>query len=213
MVQVICDDCEARFDVEAAAEGQKVRCPHCGDVHIIRAPSAATPQAAARRRDRAADAGYPAAFGEEAEVMIVKPAMLRAKPISFVSLLALLVASIIGAAWFGSQANVWAAGGCLVVMFACLAAFAWWRLLKRTTFLRITTKRTVESVGLFGKSTSEILHKDIRNFTVTQTFWQRLWGVGSIGIDSAADDAQEIVMHDVPNPKGVHRVIDLYRPM
>jgi predicted Zn finger-like uncharacterized protein len=213
MVQVICDDCEARFEVEEAVEGQKVRCQTCGDVHIIRAPSTKVPEAAARRRDRAAEAGYPPALGEETEVLVVKPAMFRAKPLSFLTLIALLVGGGAGAAWLGSQANVWGSGACLVGMFAAMGVLAWWRLVKRTTFLRITTKRTVETVGLFSKATSEILHKDIRNFTVTQTFWERLWHVGSIGIDSAADDTQEIVMRDVPSPQAVHRLIDLYRPM
>jgi predicted RNA-binding Zn-ribbon protein involved in translation (DUF1610 family) len=213
MVQVKCDDCEQRFEVEAAVEGQKVRCPSCGDVHIIRGATPRVPEAVATRRDRAAEAGFPPAFGEEAEVLTVKPAMFRAKPIECLMLTIAVVAGAGGAAWFGSSGNQWAAIGCGAGSLAAAAVLAWWRLVKRTTSLRITTKRTVETVGLFSKATSEILHKDIRNFTVTQSFWERLWNVGRIGIDSAADDSQEIVMQDVPKPREVHRVIDLYRPM
>lgn len=214
MVQVTCDDCEQKFEVEAAAEGQKVRCPSCGDVHIIRAATPAVPvAAAAKRRDRAAEAGLPPALGEEAEVMVVKPAIFRANPLGFLALFVVLVGGIIGAIWLYTEGQPLAAGGCGLAVLAAIGVWVWWKLVRRTTFLRITTKRTVESVGLLSKSTSEILHKDIRNFTVTQSFWERLWKVGTIGIDSAADDSQEIVMGEVPNPKEVHRVIDLYRPM
>ena len=213
MVQVICDDCEQRFEVESAVEGQKVRCPKCGDVHIVRLETAPAIGAHARKRDRAAEAGYPPAFGDEAEVMIVKPALFRGKPLAFLGIMTLLVGGVVGASVFGSQGNNAAAIACGVAAFAGVVVLLWWVLLKRTTHLRITTKRTVETAGLFSKATSEILHKDIRNFTVTQTFWERIWRVGKIGIDSAADDTQEIVMLDVPDPTKVHNIIDLYRPM
>ena len=214
MVQVTCDDCEQVFEVEAAAEGQKVRCPKCGDVHIIRAATPAVPlAAAAKRRDRAAEAGLPPAFGEEEDVMIVRPALLRANPLGFSLVVIVLVGGVAGGVWLFTQNNPWAASGCLVGAAAAACVWAWWRIVKRTTSLRITTKRTVESVGLLSKSMSEILHKDIRNFTVTQTFWERVWRVGTLGIDSAADNSKEIVMDDVPNPREVHRVINLYRPM
>lgn len=213
MVQVICDDCEQRFEVESAVEGQKVRCPKCGDVHIVRLETPPSVGAHARRRDRAAEAGYPPAFGDESEVMIVKPAVFRGKPLTFLGLMVILVGGVVGASVFGSQGNDIAGIACGLVALGAVVVLLWWFLLKRTTYLRITTKRTVETAGLFSKATSEILHKDIRNFTVTQTFWERIWMVGRIGIDSAADDTQEIVMTDVPDPKKVHNIIDLYRPM
>lgn len=213
MIQVVCDDCEARFEVESAVEGQKVRCPQCGDVHIVRLPTERAPEAKATRRDRALEAGYPAAFGEEAEVLVVKGAMLRARPLTFLALVLVLLTCLWGTGQFYSSGNTLGMAACAVVALLVLLALGWWQLIRKTTSLRITTKRTVETVGLFSKATSEILHKDIRNFTVTQSFWQRLWRVGTIGIDSAAEDVPEIIMHDVPSPQEVHRVIDLYRPM
>lgn len=94
-----------------------------------------------------------------------------------------------------------------------VGVLGYWRLVKKNTRLRITTKRCIETAGVFGKSSSEILHKDIRNFTVKQSFWERVWGVGTIGISSAAEDETEIVMHDVARPWKVHEAIDVYREM
>lgn len=213
MVKITCEACEKDFEIDTPAANAKVRCPKCGDVNIVGSIEQGAPIVQAGRRDRAAEAGLPPAQGEEAEVMIVKPAMFRARPITFTLLLVVLIGGTIGTGWLYSAGNSAGAGGSAAAAVVAIGVLTWWRLIKRTTFLRITTKRTIESVGLFSKSTSEILHKDIRNFTVTQTFWERIWWVGTIGIDSAAVDTQEIRMNNVPKPSEVHRVIDLYRPM
>src|SRR5262249_13225994 len=88
-----------------------------------------------------------------------------------------------------------------------------WKVHCLSSGLTITTKRSTERIGLFSKATTEILHRDIRNFTVTQTVWQRLWEGGTIGISVAAEDETEIVMKDVPKPNEVHAAIDVYRKL
>ena len=79
--------------------------------------------------------------------------------------------------------------------------------------LDITNKRSTEVRGLFSKATSEVLHDNIRNIQIAQSFWQRIWRVGTIGISSAGQDGVEIQVQDIPNPNKIREVIDLYRPI
>ena len=236
MIQVQCDACDRVFEVEDDLVGQKVRCPACGDVAIVGgageprpvAPSQAnastTPtfppgarslgdQRGASVHDRAAALGLPSGAGPEREVLMVRPAMFRARPLSGLLLLAALFGGGGAGVWFLVQGQLPTGLGGLGVAAAALVVLAAWRIVKATTSLRVTTKRTIETVGLLSRQSSEILHKDIQNFTVQQTLWERLWQVGTIGISSAAEDGQEIVMRDVPDPQRVYQTIDAYRPM
>lgn len=231
MIQVQCDACDRMFEVEDDLMGQKVHCPACGDVAIVGGISGApaTPRppgpmaaghpgqpgapASAPAKDRALEKGLPPGNGPEREVLVVRPAMFRARPISGFLLLAALFGGGAVGAWLLIQGKAPLGLTGLGVASIALGTLAVWRVAKATTSLRITTKRTVESVGLLSRQTSEILHKDIQNFTLQQTFWERLWNVGTIGISSAAEDGQEIIMRDVPDPKGVYETIDAYRPM
>ncbi len=231
MIQVQCDACDRMFEVEDDLMGQKVRCPACGDVAIVGgtsgapgAPRPSGPAAGADQgppaapssspaRDRATEKGLPPGNGPEREVLIVRPAMFRARPISGFLLLAALLGGGGAGAWLLIQGKAPLGLAGLGVACIALGVLAVWRVAKATTSLRITTKRTIEAVGLLSRQTSEILHKDIQNFTVQQSLWERLWDVGTIGISSAAEDGQEIVMRDVPDPKGVYQTIDAYRPM
>ncbi len=216
MIEIRCDKCDRIFEAPDDSQGRKVECPRCGDVNIVDITQA-RPHAAADADDRASVAGYPPSLGPEQDVLVIRQAMFRARPLTFLALLVVVLGGGVGALMLSSQTG---SGGSaalavasLVAAMAALVTLLIWKVLTLDSRLRITTKRTIESVGLFSKSTSEILHKHIRNFTVTQSFWQRLWNVGTVGISSAAEDQTEIVMKDVPRPKDIHKVIDLYRPL
>ncbi len=223
MIEIRCDKCDRIFEAPDDSAGRKVECPRCGDVNIVdlaqarpRVNTQANP-GAIPTDDRASLAGYPPAHGPEQDVLLIRQAMFRARPLTFLGLLLVVLGGGVGALMLSSQAGTGGraalAVACLVGALAALVILIIWKVLTLDSRLRITTKRTIESVGLFSKSTSEILHKHIRNFTVSQSFWQRLWNVGTVGISSAAEDQTEIVMKDVPRPKEIHRVIDLYRPL
>src|SRR4051812_10900244 len=79
MPTITCDRCEKPIEVPNPLMGQRVTCPSCGDVNIIRTLS----NSPAPSSDRAAAAGYPPALGPEQDVMIVRPAIFRAKPLRF----------------------------------------------------------------------------------------------------------------------------------
>ncbi len=79
--------------------------------------------------------------------------------------------------------------------------------------LYITNKRTILRRGFFSKSTTEVLHDHVRNVQVDQTFLNRIFNVGTIGISSSGQEGIEIIAHSIPRPNEVKKTIDLYRPL
>jgi uncharacterized membrane protein YdbT with pleckstrin-like domain len=79
--------------------------------------------------------------------------------------------------------------------------------------VHITNKRTVLRTGLLSKRTTEVMHDHVRNIQVTQSFLNRIFDVGTLGISSAGQEGIEIVARDVPHPEELKRTIDYYRPM
>ena len=212
VIQITCDRCERLMEVPESSAGQKVQCPNCGDVRIVPALSSAP----ATGPDRAAAAGLPSASGPEQRVMMIRRAMLRANPLLYLLWLAAVVGGLSGAAYYGlgnapkNPAMLWVCVGAAVVG---LVVFGVWKLKTLETSLEITNKRTIERKGILSRFTSEVRHQDIRNIQVTQSFLERLLGVGTIGISSAGQDDVEIVADDVPGPDRIRRVIDLYRTL
>jgi len=212
-MRIICDKCEKPFEVDAQP-GDKVECPRCGDVNIVRVAAGATSAAAAApaaKEDRAAAAGHPPAFGPEVNVIRLRPAMFRAKPFRFLLLVVGLFGGAAGAlVLLSMEHKPWAiaagAGGLLSGI-----VLAGWRIKTMHDGLLITTRRIIDRSGLLSKKTSEVMLKDIRHVVVTQKFMERLFSVGTLAISSSSDDGVEIYMQDVPKPEEVKRIIDLYR--
>lgn len=204
MIRLTCDNCEKPIEVDDSAAGQKVKCPACGDINVV--PTTGT--------DRAAAAGLPPVRGPEARVMMVRRAMFRAKPLRFLILLVLLLAGLGGAVYFGvmrNPAEPVGAAACAVIGFGAFVVLIGWKFLSLGEVIEVTTKRTIERTGILSRSTTEIMHKDIRGIQITQSFCQRLLGVGTMCISSAAEDDHEIMAVDVPGPDRVRDTIDLYR--
>lgn len=79
------------------------------------------------------------------------------------------------------------------------------------TRLVLTDRRTTLYRGVLSKSSNEIYHNHVRNVLVSQTFIQRLVGVGTIGIASAGSDDTEITAKGLPNPDKVKSIIYEHR--
>jgi hypothetical protein len=77
--------------------------------------------------------------------------------------------------------------------------------------LIVTDRRTIFRKGLLSKFTNEVLHTHFRNIQISQTFFQRLMHVGSIGISSSGQAGIEIFIRGIPNPYDVKTIIDRYR--
>jgi DNA-directed RNA polymerase subunit RPC12/RpoP len=201
MIKITCDKCDKPFEVDASKAGQKVECPACGDTNLV--PS---------RSDRAAAAGFPPDSGPEQRVLVVRRAMFRAHPMLVAFLFLLAFGGLIGGIilFFSLVMIPWA----LVAWTLSIIAFIWlgvWKLLTFDETLEITNKRSILHRGILRKSTTEVLHDNIRNVQVDQSFWNRVWNVGSMGISSSAQAGLEIEAKHIPKPHHVRKVIDLYR--
>ena len=129
-------------------------------------------------------------MSDSEEILLeLNPAMFRNNPVGFI-LSALLIPVAVGLVILG----------------------VWWLKTKAAT-LTISNKRAVQRTGLIAKQTTEVLHRDVRNIEIRQSVFQRLFGVGSIGIASAGQAGIEIQFTGVRDPDGVKALIDHYRDL
>lgn len=216
MIRKKCDNCERTIEVQDDLAGERVACEACGDINIMPGIAHAS-KPADPSRNSITKLGLPPDSGPEQHVLKVRPAMLRARPFTFLAHLLMLGAGLVGAGWgLTGQSSGWKTAvlaiGAVVVVLAA-ASLGVWKLKTLGAALEITNKRTVMRKGLLSRATSEVVHDNIRNVQVTQTFWQRVWKVGTLGLSSSGQDGIEIEIGDIPNPDKVREVIDAYRPL
>jgi len=96
------------------------------------------------------------------------------------------------------------------ILIGFVLFFFWWLDCKGTT-LTVTSDRTRLRKGIFSKSITEVWHQDVRNVQLNQTFFQRIFGVGTIGISSAGQNEIEIKVKGIPDPDHVKELIDKHR--
>jgi uncharacterized membrane protein YdbT with pleckstrin-like domain len=144
------------------------------------------------------------------------PSMFRRKPALY-SLMVLLAVGGYGCAIY------FAVGGEPVAQFPFLAHAAsvfatygalvlgYWWLRGKGTRLTLTDSRITLKRGILARNITEVYHSDVRNVQLNQTFLQRVFDVGSVGISSAGQAGMEIYVEGVPDPDGVKSIIDQYR--
>lgn len=238
MITLKCDNCDKPFEIDDdAAAGEKVACPYCGDVN--RVPAQVGPAAAAsavpvgRAVDRGSTASAAAttapatraasatASDAEQTIAVVRQAMFRAHPLWYSLMVVVFLGGIVLAVLGATAAQfatmrwiVWL--GLSMVAVALLWWLIWWAAPHRWIKLTITNKRTIRQEGIVVRKTSEVLHNHIRNVKIEQSFWERILGVGSISIDSAGGDDEQMIeihMKHVPRPYKVKEIFDRYRRM
>lgn len=215
MIRKTCDSCERTIEVDDGLAGQRVACEACGDINVM--PHAGGTGQTAAAGDRASTMGLPPDDGPEQAALKVRPAMLRARPGFFLAHLLVLAGGVVGVVWGlmdrAETLRMVALVGGGIGAIAALGSLGVWKIQTLSAALEITNKRTVLRRGLLSRATSEVVHDNIRNVQVTQTFWQRVWRVGSLGLSSSGQDGIEIEIGDIPNPDRVREVIDAYRPL
>jgi len=112
------------------------------------------------------------------------PAMFRNRPVLFLVCCALIPFGI----------------GIVVLL-------AWW-LRCLATSLVITESRVTLRKGLLSKATNDVLIADIRNVQVSQSFLQRIFGVGAVAVSTSGQSDMEIEVHGVPAPDRIKSIIN-----
>lgn len=107
------------------------------------------------------------------------PAMARANPLLFL----ILLISIVG----------------------ILGIFLWWVKCKSER-LAISDSEILLERGLLSKQRTQLWLASVRTVRVTQTMWQRLFGVGNIEVFSAGDYA-EIAIRNMPDPNRARALV------
>jgi uncharacterized membrane protein YdbT with pleckstrin-like domain len=77
--------------------------------------------------------------------------------------------------------------------------------------LTVTESKTTLRTGILSKNVNEVFHSDVRSIQVNQSLFQRIFGVGSIGISSAGQSSIEIVAAGIPDPNTVRELINANR--
>ncbi len=90
-------------------------------------------------------------------------------------------------------------------------AYGCWWLQCKACKLTVTNDRTTLRRGLLAKNLTEVWHQDVRNVQLDQTFLQRIFDVGRVGISSAGQAEIEISVNGIPDPDRVKELIDEHR--
>lgn len=206
MIEIECDNCEKTFAVDSDQAGMKVACPMCGDINRVPGEGAAgAAPAPAKGRD-----AIPRADGPEQEILVVRPAMFRAHPFRYLLIVIVFIGGIVGAI-MGSATLILLVLG-LAVSLAMAIWFGWWWMSTHWWLkLVITNKRSIRHEGIIQRHTTEVLHNHVRSVDINQTFLERVFRIGRIGIDSAGQEGIEIQINDIPGPYEIKQAIDRYR--
>lgn len=103
---------------------------------------------------------------------------------------------------------------CVVLIAAfglgLLMLLAWWIQVLGTT-LTVTNEQTTLRKGILSKYTNDVFHSNVRNIQVRQSFLQRIFNVGWVGISSSGQSGLEIEVNGIPDPHRVKEIIDDHR--
>ena len=114
---------------------------------------------------------------------IKNPAMFRNNPTGFI--IAIILVPVFGL-------------GLLILLY--------WYLLSKTTKLSISETEILLEEGIFSKVRSEVSVKSVRTTKISQTFLQRILGVGKIEIYTAGDKP-EITVEGLADPNSIRELI------
>ena len=115
------------------------------------------------------------------------PAMFKNNPIGFILALILILAFGLG----------------LIILLV-------WHLKNKSSKLTIDGDEIIYEKGLLNKEHSEISIRSVRTTKVKQSFFNRIFGVGTIEIYTAGD-APEIVAAGMPDPNRVRELIKAHK--
>jgi uncharacterized membrane protein YdbT with pleckstrin-like domain len=112
---------------------------------------------------------------------------------------------------FRSQPLQFVLGAVLCLVVVGLPVMVGWWLKNKGTRLTITNRRSTLRKGILSKQITEVWHRDVRNVQLSQTVFQRIFGVGRLAISSSGQDGMEIDVNGIPLPSKAKSIIDANR--
>ena len=218
-----CPHCSSVVPINEGVLGDEVKCPTCERPFKAPLPEARPLESTPVPEDRLPAAEPVAATqapleevrsatNAETEIRVVHPTIFRRNIFGTIGCWLMLIGGITFIV-FGVMSGfaeflgwLWTIGGVLMVAAGGFFLVKWF-LVSRTTYLTLTTERTIFRRGIFNKSTSEVQHDDVRNIKVDQNFLERLLKYGDLAISSSGQDEMEIVITKIPNPQEVAEFI------
>lgn len=118
-----------------------------------------------------------------AELYAEHPVMFRNHPVGFIISLLLILAFGVG-----------------------LLILLWWYLKNKSSKLSVTEHDILLEKGLLSKVRAEVSITRVRTVRISQTFFNRIFGVGKVEIYTAGDKP-EIVASGLPEPNRIRELI------
>lgn len=116
----------------------------------------------------------------------------------------------IGDLFLLTAAALWWTGRAELAPWAVAFALPFYALaaLKRATArYTVTDQRVRASFGLFARRVDEVEAGDIRNVILTQSFFERLVGTGTVGLSTSGGDGVEVTLVGVPEAEAVKELV------
>ena len=190
-MEISCPKCGTRHNADPSGVGQKMTCSKCGAEFVIQNPNLVPcPDCFAPVSRRAAlcphcgaplgASGAAGAIAEEETILLCHPSM---KNYIWWTILGILTIPLL--------------------VGIIILSVIWFQL--HFTVYQITNLRIVVTQGWIARTRHEIWIKDMREANLSQTFWQRILGIGDISIGTAATAGTEICMEGVASPQ---RIVD-----
>ncbi len=92
-----------------------------------------------------------------------------------------------------------------------LVALGYWYIKNRSQRLTIYPNRVVKRLGIFSKNICDVRSKDIAEFNIKQTLFQRIMEIADIEIGTAATAEIEISIEGMPFPQKIQEFIEIGR--
>ncbi|PCJ70635.1 MAG: hypothetical protein COA62_08690 [Rhodobiaceae bacterium] len=90
-------------------------------------------------------------------------------------------------------------------------ALGYWYIKNRSQRLTIYPNRVVKRLGIVSKNICDVRSRDIAEFNINQTLFQRIMGIADIEIGTAATAEIEISIEGMPFPQKIQEFVELGR--
>ncbi len=111
--------------------------------------------------------------------------------------------------WRGSSSQVINLGTYILCGLLCwlivpifIALIKWWQ--NKCRIFEVTTQRIKITTGIFNKTTNELELYRVKDMTLVQPFWLRLYGLGNIVLMTHDVSSPVITLEAVPKPLELH---------